>query len=82
MEVLRKNLTFSDALRELKEGSWIRVPEWTGYWFLRGGKIIVKTWDGKELDTPWLLENVLREDWQVVKEELLTDIEMTTSSSE
>lgn len=67
LKILTQHLTFSEALYALKERKWIKVPEWDGYWFLRGGKIIVKTWDGRELDNPWLIETVLREDWQVVE---------------
>lgn len=67
LSILEKNLTFSQALEAIKEGKWIKVPEWTGYWFLRGGKLVVKTWEGEELYTPWLLETVLREDWQIVE---------------
>lgn len=69
MIVIEKNLTFSKALEAIKDGKLIKVPEWEGYWFLRGGKIIVKTWDGHELSTPWLYETVLREDWQIVEHE-------------
>lgn len=72
MEVQLKNLTFSEALEHLKAGNYIRVPEWRGYWYLEGGKILVRTWDGKTLDSPSLKETVLREDWQVVQKELTT----------
>jgi len=68
--IIEKNLTFSQALEHLKLGGKIKVPEWTGYWFLRGGKIWVKTFDGKYLDTPWLQETVLREDWQLIEVEV------------
>jgi len=67
LRLIRKNLSFGEALEFLKLGGFIKVPEWDGYWFKRGGKIMVKTWDGKELDTPWLEATVLREDWQLVQ---------------
>lgn len=67
LKIVATNLTFSTALTALKEGKWIKVPEWEGYWFLKGGQITVKTWDGQELTTPWYHNNVLREDWQIVE---------------
>ena len=66
LTILERNLTFSRALEALKEKKYIKVPEWEGYWFLRSGSIVVKTFDGQELGTPWLKETVLREDWQIV----------------
>lgn len=62
------NLNFGQALEALKNGEKIRVPEWKGYWYLSGGKIIVRFENGEETDTPWLKETVLREDWQIVVE--------------
>lgn len=65
--IKEKNLTFSQALNDLKVGGWIKVPEWQGYWFLKGGKIRVMTHDAMEVTTPWLEATVLREDWQLVE---------------
>jgi len=65
--ILRKNLTFSKALEALKDGEWIRCPEWRGYWFLEGGRIAVMTWKDEVIYTPWLEATILREDWQIVE---------------
>lgn len=67
LSILHKNLTFSEALEAVKEGKWIKVPEWKGYWFLKGGMIKVMTEDGDVLDSPWLKETIFREDWQIVE---------------
>ena len=70
LKVLKDKLTFSEALIDLKEKKMVKVPEWEGYWFLQGGKIKVMTFDSHVLDTPWLKETVLREDWQIVEQDL------------
>lgn len=67
LRVVKNKISFSEALEALKIGKWINVPEWDGYWFLKGGQITVKTWDGHELTAPWYHQNVLREDWQIVE---------------
>lgn len=69
-KVVSTNNTFSKALEALKEKKWIKVPEWDGYWFLQGGKIKVMTWDNQVLDTPWYDNNVLREDWQIIEQDM------------
>jgi hypothetical protein len=66
LEVIRKNLTFSQALKALKQFQMIKCPEWEGFWFLEGGKIKVMQYDGIVTNKPWIEQNVLREDWQVV----------------
>jgi len=66
LKVLQRNLTFSEALQALKEDKLIKLPEYKGYWFLKGGRVTVKTYDGQETTDPWLKETVLREDWQIV----------------
>lgn len=69
LTILERNLTFSQALEAVKEGQWIKCPEWEGYWFLKGGKIQVMNHNGEVGGEPWLREQpyILREDWQVVK---------------
>lgn len=75
LKILESNLTFSQALVALKEKKFIKVPEWDGYWFLQGGKIKVMTYDGQITDTPWLEGTVLREDWQIVEQDMQDLIE-------
>ncbi len=67
LKVLQSNLTFSEALVALKDRKYIKVPEWTGYWFLEGGLIKVRTHNDEVVLTPWLEGTVLREDWQIVE---------------
>lgn len=67
LTILQRNLTFSEALQALKEDKLVKLPEYKGYWFLKGGKVTVKTYDGQETTDPWLKETVLREDWQIVE---------------
>jgi len=57
--------TFSEALRELKEGKKVRLPEWTGYWFQEDDKIKVFTRTGEILETPHYHKFEDRNDWQV-----------------
>ena len=67
LKVLQTNLTFSEALVELKAKKFIKCPEWEGYWFLKGGMVLVFTHDEKIINTPWYNGNILREDWQLVE---------------
>jgi len=67
LKVLLTNLTFSEALVELKAKKFIKCPEWDGYWWLEAGKINVMTHEGRVVGTPWLEATVLREDWQLVE---------------
>lgn len=71
LKIIEKNLTFSEALGAIKEGKWVKVPEWRGYWFLKAGLIRVMNEDGVVLDTPWTKEQflILREDWQIVEKD-------------
>lgn len=70
LKIVKSQITFSEALQALKEKKMVKVPEWEGYWFLKGGEIHVKTWDNRELNTPWYHNNVLREDWQIVEQDI------------
>ena len=44
----------------------VKLPEWGGFWFLdpATGKVMVETFDGKLLDTPWYDKYKDRNDWQ------------------
>jgi len=70
MKIVQSNLKFGDALEAMKNGAKIRCPEWEGYWFKRGGRIVVKQYDGNEVMDPWLKETIFREDWQIVDDSL------------
>lgn len=45
----------------------IKLPEWLGFWFLdpATGKVMVETFDGQLLDTPWYDQYRDRNDWQI-----------------
>lgn len=58
------DLMWTQALDWLRRGKKIKLPEWTGYWFLEGDFIKVLTGDGDVLDTPHQ-HFQKRKDWQV-----------------
>lgn len=67
-------MNYLDALRELSDGKKVKLPEWSGYWFLDKDsnpelhiekRIRVLTKDGDILDTPWCEKYKNREDWAV-----------------
>lgn len=69
LEILEQNLKF--PLDQLKQGALIKVPEWKGFWFLEGGVIKVRDYTGAVLTTePWYHTNILREDWQIVEQNI------------
>ena len=61
-----EGLDFSDALKWLKKGFKVKLPEWNGYWFKEGDKLKLKTANGEVLNTPDIKKFIFREDWIVL----------------
>lgn len=59
------NLSFPEAMEALEQGHKIKLPEWTGYWFKKDGKVLVLTKQGDLLNTPHFVTYSLRDDWQI-----------------
>jgi Protein of unknown function (DUF2829) len=58
-------MDFLAALDALKEGKKVKLPEWTGHWFMEVGNIKVLTGNCTVLDTPHLEDYKHRTDWEV-----------------
>lgn len=68
-------MTYKQALRALKAGKKVKLPEWEGYWFMDNGVHKVKLKTGEIVDTPWKDERVTkRKDFEVT-EMLMTRLE-------
>ena len=52
LKVLLTNLTFSEALVELKAKKFIKCPEWDGYWWLEA-TVLREDWQLVEIDKDW-----------------------------
>lgn len=67
------NLTFKEAYESMLNGEKIALPEWQGYWYVDNGTILIHTADGEEIDIRethdvlYTFNNVVREDWLVIK---------------
>lgn len=69
-----QQLTFAEAIEQLKKGKKVKLPDWGGYWFMITtasptsspmDNIRVMTKDGDVLDTPWVDKYKTRNDWEV-----------------
>ncbi|WP_338630582.1 hypothetical protein [Clostridium baratii] len=68
-------MKFGLALKAMKEGKKVKLPEWGGYWKWNSEKesIFMYCEDGKVLDIRetqdvyFTFSNVAREDWEVIK---------------
>lgn len=61
----KRGLMFVQAMEWLESGSKIKLPEWTGYWFIEDGEIKVMTKSGDILNTPWIEKYKDRVDWKI-----------------
>lgn len=67
-------MKFGLALKAMKEGKKVKLPEWEGYWVWNNEKesIFMHCKDGQVLDIRetqdvyFTFSNVAREDWEVV----------------
>jgi hypothetical protein len=64
---IRTGNTFDQAIMALQVGYFVRLPEWTGYWFLdsKDGGVKVYTRTGDVLDTPRYDDYCDRTDWVI-----------------
>ncbi|MDJ8948957.1 Thoeris anti-defense Tad2 family protein [Clostridium perfringens] len=68
-------MKFGLALKAMKEGKKVKLPEWKGYWIWDNEKesIFMHCKDGtvldirKTQDVYFTFSNVAREDWEVVE---------------
>ena len=69
-------MNLSDAYQQLKIGKKVKLPEWSGYWFISETTsaltpftetIRVFTKDGDVLDTPWIEKYKDRDDWEITE---------------
>ena len=62
-------MNLQEALQAIKEGKKVKLPEWSGYWFLdvNNDMISVLTKDGDILDTPWFDKYEDRTDFEITE---------------
>ena len=79
-------MRFDQAYLQLMAGKAIKLPDWTGYWFLGYNaygdpKILVFTKEGRILDTPDA-QYILQATWQAFDVEDLVSKNMETRRGE
>jgi hypothetical protein len=74
----KKGLTYDDAITLMDQGTPVRLPEWTGFWYNdgKGPKAFTRTGD---IEDAWIgmLWVISRNDWEVVEEGLGFDFAIT-----
>ena len=58
-------MDFLSALDALKEGKKVKLPEWTGHWFMEGESMKVMTGNCIVLNTPYVEDYKNRTDWEI-----------------
>lgn len=58
-------LTFNEAMKAMHSGFKVRLPEWTGYWFIEDGETKLLTRTGDILNTPDFKKFGSRDDWEI-----------------
>jgi Protein of unknown function (DUF2829) len=58
-------LSFNEAMKAMHSGFKIRLPEWTGYWFVNSGEMSLLTRTGDLLNTPDFKKFGDRDDWEI-----------------
>jgi hypothetical protein len=81
MQQEKKVLNYTEAMNVLNSGTAVRLPEWTGYWFKRDGKIKVQTRTGEIGETPNYDHYNMRNDWEIVKDGLGFDFALLALKS-
>jgi hypothetical protein len=59
------NLNYTQAYGAMENGEKIKLPEWTGYWYMEGNIIKVCTRKGEILETPYIADYKTRTDWAI-----------------
>jgi len=62
-------MTKSEVWEALFNGKKVALPEWTGFWFMQEGELMVYTKDCKILDNPYKELLDVRDDWIIVSGE-------------
>lgn len=57
-------MNFTQALEAMASGKKVKLPEWQGYWFMRGVEVKVFSSNGDILDTPWFDKYDMRTDFE------------------
>jgi hypothetical protein len=61
-------MNFNQAVMSILDGFAVRLPEWTGYWFLdTDGKMKALTRDGEIVESLWTEKYQYRTDFQICK---------------
>ena len=77
-------MVFKEAYEALKQGVMVKCPEWAGYWKLEDGSIKMYCKDGSVLDiretedVDYTLGFILRDDWEIVGEADVKDLNIPT----
>lgn len=77
-------MVFKEAYEALKQGAMVKCPEWAGYWKWEDDSIKMYCKDGKILDiretdnVNYTLGFILRDDWQIVGEADVKDLNIQT----
>lgn len=77
-------MNFQKAYEALKQGAMIKCPEWAGYWKWEDNSIKMHCKDGKILDiretedVDYTLNFILRDDWEIVSENNVKDLDIQT----
>ena len=77
-------MKFAEAFEALKQGAMIKLPNWAGYWKWEDNSIKMYCKDGRILDIRdtddvcYTLNNIIREDWEVVNEADVKDLNIQT----
>ena len=79
-----KVMVFKEAYEALKQGAMVKCPEWAGYWKWEDDSIKMYCKDGRVLDiretedVDYTLGFILRDDWQIVGEADVKDLNIQT----
>jgi hypothetical protein len=60
-------MNYLEALKAMEQGAKVKLPEWTGYWFMENKQVKVQSKNGDVLTEPWLEKYHLRDDWEVTE---------------
>ena len=77
-------MKFKEAFEALKQGAMIKLPGWAGYWKWKDNSIKMHCKDGRILDIresediSYTLGNILRDDWEIVGEADVKDLNIQT----
>lgn len=77
-------MIFKEAYEALKQGAKVKCPEWAGFWAWEDGTIKMHCKSGVILDiresedVDYTINFILRDDWEIVGDEELKDLNIQT----